>query len=113
MNRDESLERLTAFAVGIIRMARSLSRDTAGWTLGRQVIRSGTSIVGNVEEAFGTATRRDFHNKYVIARKEARETRRWPIILERAGLASKQQIAPLLSESDEIVAMLTTSVKTI
>ena len=72
MNREELLERLTALAVRIIRMARALPHDAAGWTLAKQVVRSASSIAGNIEEAFGTASRKDFRSKYITARKEAR-----------------------------------------
>jgi four helix bundle protein len=84
--RDSLLRRLTEFAVRVIHMVRCLPKDAAGWTLGRQVVRSSTSIVGNLEEAFGSCTRKDFLNKYATARKEARETYRWLLIIAEAGL---------------------------
>ena len=113
MDRHELLERLTDFAVRIILLVRTLPRDAAGWTVGRQIVRSGTSIVSNVEEAFGTATRPDFLSKYVIARKEARETLRWLIIVDRAKLVPHDALESLMTEANEIVAILTRSVMTI
>jgi four helix bundle protein len=111
--RDSLLGRLTEFAVRVIHMVRCLPKDAAGWTLGRQVVRSSTSIVGNLEEAFGTCTRKDFLNKYATARKEARETYRWLLIIAEAGLLPRQRLQSILKESNEIVAILTKSIKTI
>jgi len=113
MNRTDLLERLTGFAIRIIGMVRVLPKDAAGWTIGRQIVRSGTSIVANVEEAVGALTRPDFLNKYVVARKEARETLRWLIIIDRARLLPHNRLVNLLAEANEIVAILTKSVKTI
>ncbi len=64
------------FAVHLIPFVKGLPRDVAGMTLGRQLIRSGTSIGANIEEAIAGFSREDFLYKMNIALKEARETSR-------------------------------------
>lgn len=112
MNKDELIDRLTEFAVRIIRMVRVLPKDPAGWVIGKQVVASGTSIVANVEEAVAAVSKRDFLHKYSIALKEARETFRWLIIIDKSQLIPRRLLGHLLKEANEIVAILTASVKT-
>jgi four helix bundle protein len=66
-------ERACEFAIDIIRVAKKMPSDTAGFVLGRQLMRSGTSIGANVEEATGAFSKDDFIFKMNIALKEARE----------------------------------------
>ena len=112
MNKDELLERLTDFSVRVIKMSRLLPRDPAGSVIAKQIVASATSIAANIEEAIGATSRRDFLHKYSIARKEARETLRWLIIIDRAELIPHERLELLLGEANEIVAILTQSIKT-
>ena len=68
-------ERAFDFAIEIIKIVQLLPKNTAGFELGRQVLKSGTSIGANVEEAEGARTKRGFINCMNIAKREARETR--------------------------------------
>ncbi len=113
MNKKELLDRLTDFPVRIIKLTKAMPSDISGRTIGKQIVASGTSIVANLEEAFGTVSHRDFLNKYVVALKEARETLRWLKILDKAEMVNHNLLDPLLVEADEIVAILASSVKTI
>lgn len=70
-------ERTYQFALRIIRMVRALPEDYGAEAIGRQVLRSGTSVGANVEEAIGASSKRDFANKMSIAAREARETHYW------------------------------------
>ena len=70
-------ERTLAFGVRVVKVAQRLPKTIAGRELGKQIIRSGTSIGANVEEADGATSKKDFINKMGIAGKEARETRYW------------------------------------
>ena len=78
--------------------------------LGEQLFRAATSIGAHIEEGQVAASRRDMAAKYVIALREARESLHWLRILLRSR-ASSPQAAPMAQGADEIVAMLTTSVK--
>jgi four helix bundle protein len=105
-------ERAFAFAVQIVRLHRIVTKqDVAGRALGGQVLRSGTSIGANLEEANAGQSRADFVSKCGIALKEARETQCWLRLLAASEIATAEQIAPILAEATVIVAILTTIVK--
>lgn len=105
-------ERTYNFALGIIKFVKNLPRDIASICLAKQIIRSGTSVGANTEEAQGASSRKDFINKINIAKKEARETRYWLKLINDAQIAKKEHCLILLSEIDEIINILTAIVKT-
>jgi len=72
-----------------------------------QLVRSGTGIGSNLEEAKGAQSRRDFIAKARTALKEARESHYWLRIIAECELVSRRRIEPLLKEANEIVAVLT------
>ena len=82
-----------------------LPRTVAGVEIGRQLVRSATSIGANVEEADAAESKRDFIHKMSVAHKEARETRYWLRVIERA-LPVDQAIQALVLGSDELVRIL-------
>lgn len=105
-------QRTFLFAVSIVKFCRELDRSSdIERTLGRQVLRSGTSIGANVEEAQGGQSRADFISKYSIARKEARETHYWLRLLETTGIFPSRKVAPLLQECGELIAILTSIIR--
>ena len=75
------------------------------------MLRSGTSVCANIEEAQAGQSRADFLSKMSIASKEARETLYWLKILEKAELISDDRLQDLKQEADEIVRILTSIVK--
>lgn len=77
MNENVLSNKAYAFALRIIRMYQHLSQQDKGFVLFKQVLRSGTSIGANVEEAIGGISRKDFVAKLSVAYKEARETKYW------------------------------------
>lgn len=94
--------------VRIIRFVDRLPRTLAGTELGRQLLKSGTSIGANMEEANGAESKRDFTHKVGIAYKEARETRLWLGMIRAAILADDSDLARLYAECDELVRILFT-----
>jgi four helix bundle protein len=97
-----------AFACDIVRLYFALiSAGRCPPHLCRQVLKSGTSIGANLEEARSAQTRRDKAAKFSIALKEARETHYWLRLLEATKLASSEQLNPLEVEADELIAVLT------
>lgn len=104
-------KRTFEFGIRIIKLVGSLPRITAGVTVGNQIIRSGTSIGANVEEALGGHTKTEFAYSMNIAKKEARETRFWLKLIIGSGLLPTKKIEPLLKECNELVAILTVIVK--
>ena len=81
------------------------------FVLSKQLLKSGTSIGANVEEAIAAQSRKDFISKMAIASKEARETRYWLRLLNRSKLVNLD-FMPLLEKVEHIVNMLTKIVKT-
>ena len=76
--------------------------------LARQLVRSGTSIGANLEEADAGESKPDFRSKIAISRKEARETRYWLRLMVHADPTLKQRAAPLIDEARQLIAILTT-----
>ncbi|MFQ5814066.1 MAG: four helix bundle protein [Anaerolineae bacterium] len=100
-------ERTFEFGVQVVRLVNTLPRTVAGVEVGRQLVKSGTSIGANMEEADGAESKRDFIHKVSIARKEARETRFWLRVVRATGLSKDaQKIDYLTQESDELVRIL-------
>ena len=81
------------------------------WVFSKQVLRSGTSIGANVEEAIGAISKKEFTAKMGISLKEARETRYWLRLLDKSQLKEKNY-SNELKEIEEIINILTAIVKT-
>ena len=97
------VERTFNFALDILKLSRKLDGKLSPQRIIlNQVIRSGTSIGANIEEAQAAESKADFIHKYNIALKEARETKYWLRLLCASDIIPEQNIAILLKESDEI-----------
>lgn len=70
-------EKSCQFAVDIVELFKTLQNDQKEFVLSKQLLRSGTSIRANVEEAIGGQTKKDFYAKLSISYKEARESKYW------------------------------------
>jgi four helix bundle protein len=106
-------ERSFEFACRIVRLTEYLARRSfVVRTLARQLLRSGTSVGANLEEANAAQSKPGFISKCSIAAKEARETRYWLRLLTASRSISSKRLEPLINEANEIVAILTTIVKT-
>ena len=105
-------KRAFSFACRIVNFYRFLSNQQGvGEVLGRQVLRSGTSIGANLEEAAAGQSKADFISKCNIALKEARETYYWLRLLIKTEVVPANKLSDLVNESNELVAILTTIVK--
>jgi four helix bundle protein len=100
-----------AFALTIVQLARTL-RQKHEYELATQLLRSGTSIGANVEEALAGISRPDFIAKMGIASKEARETRYWLRLIHDSKIVPAQDTAQLIKHADELLRMLIAIVKT-
>ena len=111
---DYNLEnRLIDFAVRIIRLTEALPNTKAGTHVAGQILRSGTSPAPNYGEAQSAESAADFIHKLKIALKELRETLIWLKIISKASMIkSTSLLAPLMQETDELIAILFASVKT-
>lgn len=99
-------DRTFRFGVRIVKMTNRLPRTVAGYALARQVIRSGTGIGANVEEADAAESTDDFVHKMKIALKEAQETRYWLHTIIESELLADAEIKALHKESDELVRII-------
>jgi four helix bundle protein len=99
------------FALRVITLAKWL-REQKEFAIAAQVLRSGTSIGSNVEEGLAGISRADFVAKMSIASKEARETHYWLRLLRDSRIVPESKIAPLETESLELIRILTAIVKT-
>lgn len=105
-------DRTFRFSVRIVQLCQVLDENRGvNRTLANQLLRSGTSIGANVEEAQAGQSRADFVSKYAIACKEARETQYWLRLLIETDIMRKEKIQDLLDESREITAILTSIIK--
>jgi four helix bundle protein len=105
-------ERAFEFACRMVKLAQFLyGAGGVGRTLANQLLRSGTSIGANLEEAHAGQSKPDFIAKCSIALKEARETYYWLRLLAACDLAPPERLAPLITEANELVAILSTIVK--
>jgi four helix bundle protein len=102
-------ERTFEFAVQVAKLVNRLPRTVAGVEIGRQVVRSATSVGANVEEADAAESKQDFIHKMSIAQKEAREARYWLRVIQ-AALLDNDEVQSLIQESDELVRILYTIV---
>lgn len=107
----EIRERTFQFAVRVTELVRKMPRTLDAVEIGRQLLRSGTSVGANVEEAHGAESQRDFVHKMSIARKEARESRYW-LRLISAAIRNDDAVQLLVQESDELVRILSAIVVT-
>lgn len=100
-------ERTFDFAVEIVHLCQDLDKTpgTTG-TLGRQLLRSGTSIGANVEEAQAGQSRADFISKYSIALKEARETIYWLRLVKTSGVCTDKRLDALRQEAEQIARII-------
>ncbi len=110
MSKSIVQEKSFKFALKIIGFFGHLRKGNE-YILSKQLLRSGTSIGANVEEALAAQTRRDFHSKMTIASKEARETRYWLRLLQESQVV-KADLSEYLKMVEELVKMLTAITKT-
>ena len=104
-------ERAFKFACRIVRIHRALCRDRTARRLADQLLSAGTSIGANLEEAEAAHTKPDFISKCRIALKEARETLYWLRLITATGTIRSARMTPVMTEANEIVAIVTSIVK--
>jgi len=101
--------RTKAFALRVIRMYSKLAKhDTVAQVLGKQVLRSGTSVGANYREASRGRSKAEFISKIGDSLKEAEETEYWLELLVESGCAPAARMAGLLDETRQLIAILTT-----
>ena len=103
------VERTFSFALQIVRFCREAdAKPGVSRILGRQLLRAGTSVGANIEEAQAGQSQADFVSKCAIALKEARETAYWLRLLQASGEFPVERCQPLVKEAGEIARILAT-----
>jgi four helix bundle protein len=114
MNNDYSIHRIPdirdrvfQFSLRIIRLVSKIPKNCAGRAISDQIMKSGTSIGANIEEAQSASTKKDFIRGITISLKEARETNYWLKLLIEATIIKKELLEKLMQENIEIIKILT------
>jgi len=105
-------ERTKIFAVSIIRFIRTLPKNDEGYILGKQLLRSGTSVGANYRSACKGKSTADFINKITIVEEEADECCYWLELIIEAGIIDKKNVDPIFREANELTAIFTAAGKT-
>ena len=100
-----------AFAVRCVRLYNFLEKEKHDFTIGKQILRSGTSIGANVKEGVRGFTKADFSAKMGIALKEASESEFWIELLRDTEYISAEQAESLLIDCRELIKLLMTIIK--
>ena len=102
-------ERTAEYAIRAVRLFRHLQRkrDGVGLILGKQFLRSATSVGANMTEAQSGESKADFIHKCSVSQKEAKESRYWLKLMIKAEIVPRTKLIPLLQETEELVAIIT------
>jgi four helix bundle protein len=101
------------FAIRIVKVYKYLCEEKKEFILSKQLLRSGTSIGANIEEAIGGQSKKDFFAKLTISYKEARETKYWIRLLTDTDYLSNGESESLLEDIDELLKIIGSIQKTI
>jgi four helix bundle protein len=111
MDEKELKKRTKQFALRIIRLVNALPKNIEGQSIGKQLIRSGTSVGANYRSACRGRSKAEFVAKLGIVEEEADESAFWMELIIEGGLLEKELVEPLLKEANELVAIMAASRK--
>jgi len=103
--------RTKEFALRVIRLYSSLPTNTEAQVLGKQLLRSGTSVGAHYREAIRARSKAEFISKLEGGMQELEESCYWLELLAEAHIFTPEKLMPLMTEADELMAILTTCVK--
>jgi four helix bundle protein len=112
MFKEEIKKRSKQLAIGVIRMTECLPRGRIADIISRQIIRSSTSVAANYRAACRARSRMEFIAKMGIVEEESDETSFWLEMMIDTNLVKKESVADLLSETNQITAIVVSSVIT-
>lgn len=105
------LKRTKSFAIRIIRLYSALPKSTVAQTIGKQLLKSGTSVGANYREAYRGRSRAEFVAILGISLRELEETGYWLELLEEADILPAKRLVDLRSETKELIAIFVTIIK--
>jgi four helix bundle protein len=112
MTEEEFKTRTKRVALRVIRLVQALPRSATAEVIGKQLLRSGTSIGANYRAACRGKSRADVLHKLTIVEEEADESLYWIELLTEAGLMAPEKVTALSSEVGELLAMTVASIRT-
>ncbi len=112
MSEQDLKARTKAFSLRIIRLVESLPRGRTADVIGKQLLRSGTSVGANYRASCRAKSPADFIAKMGIVEEEADESIYWMELLIESGLVRPELLASLIKEAGELVAIVVSSIKT-
>lgn len=104
-------DRTMQFSVAGVAFYKNLPKSTEAQVLGRQLLRSATSVGANTRSAFRGRSKKEFNAKLGIVIEEADECGYWLELLSATGISQPEAVQSLLKESNELVAIFTAIVK--
>ncbi|MEG4959556.1 MULTISPECIES: four helix bundle protein [unclassified Microcoleus] len=113
MNEQEFKQRTKALALRVIKLVSSLPKNTVSEVIGKQLIRSGTSVGANYRAACRARSTADLIAKLRIVEEEADECLYWMELIVEAKLVDVENLRSIMSETNEILAMTLASIKTL
>jgi four helix bundle protein len=108
----ELKNRAKEFAIRIVKLFRALPRTDEARVIGRQVLRSGTSVAANYRAACRARSKAEFIAKIGVVVEEADETVFWLELLIETGIVSPARMSNLLDEANELLAIFAASQQT-
>jgi four helix bundle protein len=112
MKENILLTKSYSFALRIVKLSQYLVQEKKEFVLSKQILRSGTSIGANIEEANQAESKADFIHKLSISNKEAFETHYWLRLLRDSDYLTDKLAESLLNDCDEVQKLLVSSIKT-
>jgi four helix bundle protein len=112
MTKQELLQRTKSFALRVVQVVRALPVDDVARILGRQLLRSGTSVGANYRAACRAKSGADFLNKLKIVEEECDESLYWMELLVDSGLMSLRRLQALMREGNELLSITVSAIKT-
>ena len=111
--KKEFKKRLYAFALRLIEFLDNLANDNVSRRIGDQLLRSGTSIVGNYVEGQAASSKKDFTNFFNTSLKSANESKLWLALLRDSRRAKSEEVVWFLNELNEIANIFASSILTL
>ncbi|MEG3990729.1 four helix bundle protein [Microcoleus sp. S28C3] len=113
MDEQEFKQRTKQLALRVIKLVSSLPKNTVSEVIGKQLIRSGTSVGANYRAACRARSTADLIAKLRIVEEEADECLYWMELIVEAKLVDVENLRSIMSETNEILAMTVASIKTL
>ncbi|MEN1680483.1 MAG: four helix bundle protein [Planctomycetota bacterium] len=111
MRKDAELrERTKQFALRVIRVFQALPKTGEAQVIGKQLLRSGTSVAANYREATRGRSPAEVRSKLGIVEQELDESLLWLELLVESGVLAAEKLEPLMQETDELIRIIVTSI---